>query len=310
MSCLLCQSTNCSVIREKLRYDVKRDVLQCDNCSFVFLRALPEGTKAYYEQETYRKKHGPDLTKESSCQEVFDTYFPFQEPIIKCMGNLLKPETKVLDVGCSTGHFLAAIQGLVDTRVGVELSQDEVNYCQKTHNFPVYGEAIETVNIPEGPFDLVTSFQVVEHVDNPITFLQNLGKHLKDDGYLYIELPNLDDALLALYDIPEYADFYYREPHLSYFSKKTLADLADKAGFEGVVGNVQRYNIFNHLQWQMNGSPQSNFTMGNRKTFLEENEKSATADFNQFFKRMDEEYKTLVEKNFLGESLTFLGKKK
>jgi len=133
---------------------------------------------------------------------------------------------------------------------------------------------------------------------------------MKDDGTLYIELPNLDDVLLSLYDIPEYADFYYREPHLSYFSKKTLEDLVDKAGFEGVVGNVQRYNIFNHLQWQMNGSPQNNFTIGNRETFLEENNNPATAKFNQFFKRMDEEYKALVEKNFLGESLTFTGKKK
>ncbi|PIR53878.1 hypothetical protein COU75_03860 [Candidatus Peregrinibacteria bacterium CG10_big_fil_rev_8_21_14_0_10_42_8] len=310
MSCLICQSINCSVIRGTLRNDIKRDVLQCNDCSFVFLRVLPEGTKAYYEQETYRKKHGPDLTKESTCQDVFDTYFPFQGTIIKSMGDLLKPETKVLDVGCSTGHFLAALEGKVGTRVGVELSQDEVQYCQKTHNFPVYGESIETVNIPEGPFDIVTSFQVVEHVDNPVEFLMNLGKHMKDDGTLYIELPNLDDVLLSLYDIPEYADFYYREPHLSYFSKKTLEDLVDKAGFEGVVGNVQRYNIFNHLQWQMNGSPQNNFTIGNRETFLEENNNPATAKFNQFFKRMDEEYKALVEKNFLGESLTFTGKKK
>ena len=59
----------------------------------------------------------------------------------------------------------------------------------------------------------------------------------------------------------------------------------------------------------MNGSPQSNFTIGNAETFLEAGGDSAKEEFNAFFTKVDEDYKTLIEKHFFGESLTFLGKK-
>src|SRR3989339_185208 len=312
-SCTLCQSTHLTVIRKKLRYDIERDVLRCEQCDYVFLRPLEEKEKDFYEEKTYRNTYGPDLTKKSNSQEIFDTYFPYQKQIISCIEPLLRPDMRVLDVGCSTGHFLAALKGKVNVRVGLELSQDAVDFIRAHLDFPVYGDPIEEAAIAEGPFDLITSLQVVEHVKDPVAFLRAIGTHLKPGGYLYLEVPNLHDILLDHYHIPGYADFYFREPHISYFTKNTFQDAIDKAGFVGTMGNVQRYNFLNHLHWKITGGPQPNFGLGNSDPILIDHEKDISPvaqDFNTFFRRADEEYRALIEKHWLGESLTFLGQKK
>jgi len=216
----------------------------------------------------------------------------------------------VLDVGCSTGHFLDALKGLVKTRVGLELSKDEVAYIRNNLNFPVYNVPIAEANIKEGPFDLITCFQTLEHIDDPLSFLKELHKHLKPGGYLYLELPNLNDALLDVYDSKEYADFYFREPHVSYFTRSTLSRMLKKAGFQGKIGTAQSYNLVNHLHWMSAKKPQGDFKEGNGIPLIATGAHAKTPAgraFNAFIAKADREYKKLVERYSLGESLTFIG---
>lgn len=320
LSCLICGEKKFNIIRRKLRFEIKRDVLRCKSCGFVFLRPIVNKNKDdnYYQNE-YRKKYSPNLNKVSaakktSSQEIFDTYFPFQEEIIKEIEYILRPNTKILDVGCSTGHFLTALQGKVGTRAGIELTKDAVNFIKRNLDFKVYSKPIGRLNIKEGPFDVITSLQVLEHVDDPLLFLKEIGKNLKPKGYLYLELPNIDDVLLTCFNVAGYEDFYYREPHLSYFSKNTLRRLLRRAGFVGKIKTVQRYNFFNHLHWIQTNGPQSNFAIGNSIPKLIADgacvPSSIKKNFNNFIGHADREYKKIVEKHGLGESLCFLGQKK
>jgi len=237
-------------------------------------------------------------------------YLPYQHLIHESMGTLLKSGTKILDVGCSTGHFLHSLKGRVNTRVGVELSSEEVAFVRKNLDFPVYDKPVETLHIPEGPFDVITALQVLEHVEDPITFLRNLGKHLKPNGHLYLELPNIDDVLLVAYGAKGYETFYYREPHLSYFSKATLRRALSKAGFAGEIRTVQRYTLMNHIHWITAQKPQSNFDLGMTAQLVPHAKTSAEKALNAFIERTDREYRDLVGKLGLGESLVFVGKKR
>lgn len=309
--CPLCGSEKQITLRDTLRYDIKRNVQRCSECDFVFLEDKDD-SNGYYSSETYRSKYGPNLRKSSNPEEIFNAYYPHQGPIINEIKQLLNPSMSVLDVGCSAGQFLASLKGLAGTRVGLELSQNEVDFIKSHHDFTaVYNEPIESVKIKEGPFDLVTSLQVVEHVPNPISFVKNLAKQVKPGGYLYLELPNLNDALLDCYELSGYADFYFREPHVSYFTPKTFKHLLDAAGLKGEIKTVQRYNIINHLSWIITNRPQEDFSMGNGTPQLVKSER-APADvkvaLNDFFAKMDSEYKSLLQKYGLGESLTFLAK--
>lgn len=308
--CPLCKSTEQTIIRDTLRYDIKRKVLHCSKCDFVFLEDKDDPNN-FYSSEDYRSRYGPDLTKKASPEDVFDAYYSYQGPIIKEIEHLLTPNTSVLDVGCSAGQFLAALKGKVGLRVGLELSQNEAEFIRSRHDFKVYSEPIETIKIEEEPFDLVTSLQVVEHVPNPINFIKNLARQVKPGGYLYLELPNLDDALISCYKSAGYAQFYFREPHVSYFTKKTLAAAVKAAGLSGEIKTVQRYNFTNHVNWILTDKPQTNFNLGNAEPKLVSDESVAgdiRNDLNAFIKRVDSEYKALLQKHGVGECLTFLAK--
>ena len=270
----------------------------------------PRSMRQFYTGKAYRRKYGPVLGKASAARAVFEMYRPHQEPIVDEIRSILRKNMKVLDVGCSAGQFLDSLKGHVDLRVGLELSANEVAFIRKVLRFPVYNMPIEEAEIKEGPFDLVTCLQTLEHVENPVDFLRHLAKNLKKDGYLYLELPNIDDVLLTHYHVRGYEDFYYREPHLSYFSKKTLRAALEKAGFSGEIKTVQRYNFLNHVHWIQSGTPQPNFAIGNSTPALGAKKSRVGKELNSFIRKTDNQYKKLLEKYDLGESLTFLGKKR
>lgn len=312
MKCKLCQSKDVKIIRNTLRHNIKRNVLQCDSCGFVFLDPIENNNKQYYASKEYRKSYGPIINKESNAEEIFNINLPFQQPIVDEISHIIKPNFKVLDVGCATGHFLHSLKGKVKTRVGLELNQEHVTFINKRLGFKVYSEPIEEVSIKEGPFDLITCLQVLEHIDDPASFLKAIAKNLKSDGYLYLELPNIDDILLSYYEVEGYRGFYFREPHVSYFSIKTLKILLDKAGFKGEVKTIQRYNILNHINWLLSGKPQDSYAVGNSEPALVKSNKvnkRIKKDFNDFIKLIDLKYKKLLTKYNLGENLSFLGKK-
>lgn len=306
--CILCNSSAKRTIRTKVRYGVKRKVFACKACGMVYLEPA-SGLRKYYTDTTYRKQYGPVLGKASNPQQVFDTYAPYQSLIIRELRGVLRKPMSVLDVGCSAGQFLHALKGRVKTRVGLELSSSDVAFIRKNLDFKVYNEPVETASIKEGPFDLVTALQVLEHVERPVEFLKALGAQLKPGGYLYLELPNIDDVLVSKYRVPGYLDFYYREPHLSYFSRKTLARALKEAGFKGEVKTVQRYSLFNHLHWLQTGQPQPNYQSGNETPRFAHGTDAASRAINTFMAGIDEQYKTLIAEKGLGESLSFLGKK-
>ncbi len=313
MPCKICQSGQSVVIRDTLRYDIKRDVLQCSSCSFVYLSSKKKVADDYYSSgAAYRKQYGPDLTRTTSCQEIFDTYLPAQGSIIDEIKHVLGSDASILDVGCSTGHFLTAIKDHVGTRVGLELGRDAVTFIREKLDFSVYDVPIEQAVITEGPFDIITALQVLEHIEDPISFLKAINKNLKPGGYLYLELPNINDVLVSTYKIEGYINFFYHEPHVSYFSATTLQNLLSRVDFSGEIKTTQRYTVLNHLNWLLTNAPQKNFLLGNRTPMLVTGKTIDTQikdDFNTFIKLADAQYKNLIIKHGLGESLTFLGQK-
>src|SRR3989344_5736554 len=108
--CVLCGSKERAVIRNNLRYGIKRRILKCKECGFLCQESA-DVAEEFYSGKDYRNTYGPNLNKASDCREIFDTYFPFQKEIINEIRGIIKPNMKVLDVGCSTGHFLAALDG-------------------------------------------------------------------------------------------------------------------------------------------------------------------------------------------------------
>jgi len=115
-----------------------------------------------------------------------------------------------------------------------------VNVCDKKY--------AETV-------DIVVSFAVLEHVENPIAFLKEIKSLLKSSGFLLISTPNTDDWLLESMPV-EYGCFFYRYAHAWYFNRASLNYICKAARFRDInVVFKQRYDISNALLWAYEHRP-------------------------------------------------------
>jgi SAM-dependent methyltransferase len=105
-------------------------------------------------------------------------------------------------------------------------------------------------------YDVVFLFHVLEHLKDPIEELSTIAECVAPGGSIVLEVPNVDDALLTLYDCEAFKSHYYWKCHLFYYSAHTLSLLLKKAGFKvDYVRQVQRYPLSNHLQWLRSATP-------------------------------------------------------
>jgi SAM-dependent methyltransferase len=97
-----------------------------------------------------------------------------------------------LDIGCSAGMLLQYFQGTYHCQpVGVEPGRAYRDYAQR-QGLRVYPSLEELRASGEGPFDLVSLAHVLEHIPEPVTYLDSLRKTLlAPDGRLLVEVPNL-----------------------------------------------------------------------------------------------------------------------
>jgi len=244
MNCYLCSSDNFRVVSNKLRYGEPRNVLECRECRLICLEQKNTSLKEYY-RDHYRKLYTPIIGKKLSSREIFEMYLPYQQMRIDELQSILNrglnPEMRVLEIGCSAGHFLYAMKKHVKECVGIEYNSEDAEFVSCELGIRSYTEPIENTDIPSQYFDLVAILQVLEHIADPIGFLSTVSRYLKRGGYLCVEVPNVQEVLLSVYSISPYRDFYFKEPHIFYYSPSTLEMVMDRAGFSGTMKTVQRY---------------------------------------------------------------------
>lgn len=159
---------------------------------------------------------------------------------------------RVLDFGCGYGGFLRNIIDVASVAKGVELSTFEREYLNK-HGISCRKNIMEY----EEKFDVITLFHVFEHLNNPDEWLSIFSNYLDDEGYLVIEVPHSNDALLSFYNNEKFADFTYWSGHLILYSEDGIKRLVDDSGKWKIdeICQVQRYPITNHLYWLAKGMP-------------------------------------------------------
>ena len=251
MKCYLCGSENNELIAEKLRYESPRKVYRCNDCSLVFLypQMTPEEERIFYEKEygeiySHEKGTTPaDLFKKR--QDDAKLYY-------KLSKEYLSPKYDCLEVGCASGYFLAEIKDKIKSVAGIETHIILREYCEKI-GIKMY-DSLE--HAPENAFDILFIFFVLEHLGDPLSFFRKANRALKKGGKIFIEIPNVDDALLSLYDIPGFRLYYYTPAHQFYYSKNTLERLFKKAGYNDYeIKIIQRYDLSNHMHWMSYGKP-------------------------------------------------------
>ncbi len=309
-SCYLCGIAEPEVIRTKLRHNVQRNVLRCPSCTLVWLEPKQADLQEYYRDE-YRRTYTPVPGKQITAEETFAMYRPFMADRIHHVRPHVDSSMRALEIGSASGYFLDALRPFVREVVGLEFNESHADYARQRLGIEMFSVPIEQTGLPKESLDIVFVFHVLEHVPDPVGFLQGLSPYLSSGGKIYIEVPNVDDALLSSYEVQGFADFYYREPHLFYFSPTTLRTVTGRAGFVGEIEMVQRYGLANHIHWVTTGTPQpdAQTALGVPK-FVPNSAVQRSAfevELQEWLGRTDSEYRTLLKRHSRAEAMTFVG---
>jgi 2-polyprenyl-3-methyl-5-hydroxy-6-metoxy-1,4-benzoquinol methylase len=149
---------------------------------------------------------------------------------------------RLLDMGCGLGFFLKTLASSDRWEgYGCEISPAAVHYARNTLGLKnVVVGRLQDVNLPEHSFDIITMWDVLDHVLHPDPLLTRCSELLKHDGVLFIRIPNVFNQLLrarvkkALRGVQPGVAYMMSRDHFHHYSQKSIRTLLMRNGFQRV----------------------------------------------------------------------------
>lgn len=216
-SCPVCES----VIFNDLKGFQSLYLCICSKCSFVFDKRIPSEEELYEHYKVYAYSNIKPISKETikSYNKLLDEFEKY-----RISGN-------ILDMGCGQGDFLIEAKKRNWKVYGTEYSQAAVKLCE-SRNIEMYQGDLDKNIFPDINFDVITSFEVIEHINNPQELMIVVEKKLKGNGLFYCTTPNFN-ALLRYLEKDKFKMIVYPE-HISFYTKKSLQFLGNKYNFKAL----------------------------------------------------------------------------
>lgn len=212
-SCILCDSTQL----KPLKGFEKAYLSKCIQCGFVFSTCIPTFQELTAHYEGYgRNDYLSDLTIKRYHQ-LMDMFEPYRKT------------NKILDVGCGIGYFLDVAKERGWEVHGTEYTDKAIEICS-SKGIHMQKGVLNAENYEPESFDIVTSFEVIEHINNPREELKNIVNLMRKGGAFYITTPNFN-SLLRYHLKADYNIVTWPE-HLSYYTPQTLTKLLKKVGLK------------------------------------------------------------------------------
>jgi SAM-dependent methyltransferase len=247
--CLYCGGTSFAVlhagVEDRLRYAPgKRDWLRCRTCGsavlfpFPAVEEIPGFYPPVYTFGLKQDKSGGALQQAIAQVEFQAFYRPQYESQAQRIARVTRvPRTgKMLDVGCGRGLRLLSFRRLGMDVHGMDLIPEPVEYVKTELGVPAV--CTDMAGLPQafepGTFDLVTAFQVIEHVPNVDEMLASCFELLRPGGWVVITTPMVDSLQSQMFG-PRWAAATEAPRHLSLPTKKGVRIALERHGFGDVL---------------------------------------------------------------------------
>ena len=212
-NCLICESTKLHPLQEYK----KSHLYKCKNCGFIFAKKIPSVTELEEHYKSYGRNDYLSPITINRYNELLDTFEKFRKT------------NKILDVGCGIGYFLEVAKKRGWDVYGTEFTNIAVYKCSEK-GIKMKKGILDPENYLPEEFDIITSFEVIEHINNPIHELNNFHKLLRKGGLVYVTTPNFN-SLLRYRLKSDYNIICFPE-HLSYYTPNTLKKVFTRVGFK------------------------------------------------------------------------------
>ncbi len=221
------------------------EVVKCRKCGLVFLPPRVATDDIYSEDYFVQRKDYffNDGVTDASGEESAHIS-DFREGLA-WIETYERPPGRLLDIGCAMGAFLSIARDNGWQCHGVERSAYAASVARQRHSgIEIFAGRLRDKGYPSGFFDVITMWDVIEHLPDPLEELKEVRRILKPGGLLLVNTPN-EKALLRgmaglIYKYSGGRVKYpvarlYHEFHLYYLDTETLALYFEKAGMNVVA---------------------------------------------------------------------------
>jgi len=201
-------------------------IVKCLRCGLIFLTPRrnqrtfdSQYSKEYFTESFLKKKQKRKIYFEKMLKEIME----------------IKSGRKILDVGCGVGLFLNIAREKGWECYGVEPSIWAASYCQNKENLNVRNGRLEEIKYPDNFFDLITFWDVLEHVKRPSMTLKEAKRIIKNNGLIVSKFPNIDSYIyklrIIITKLKGGTGRLHIPNHFYHFSPKTAKNLFRISGF-------------------------------------------------------------------------------
>jgi len=220
------------------------------SCKFVFCNRIPTNDELLNHYKKYNRGNQLSPITLLRYNELLDKFEQFRQT------------NNILDIGCGDGYFLEAAKNRGWNVYGTEFTDEAIEILNSKGIKSNQGK-LEASNYQNEMFDVITSFEVLEHIHNPTEECTNIYKILRKKGLIYITTPNFNSFsryFLKHWNIIEYPE------HLSYYTPRTINTLFKMNGFS--KSKIETTGIHINRFRQGIGSIQSDESNGNMEESL------------------------------------------
>lgn len=223
--CILCGAIERTVVGTVGRGLKPLTTGLCDGCGLISHEPLPTRAEldAFYASD-YRKNYKGILKPKAKHSLRAQRSAALRAVRLK---GLIKPGSRVLDIGASSGEFVYMMGELGFKASGVEPNDGYRQFGTTTYEIEVTNQKLEPEAFGTGIFDLITLNHVFEHFADPLDALTCFKHWLAPAGQLFIEVPNVEGVQKQRGNLFHYA-------HVWNFSPSTLRAALSLAGFEPI----------------------------------------------------------------------------
>lgn len=252
--CPICKSRKSFLWLKKLELPI----YFCQNCTSKYTGVIPKNIKDVYDNKAQFNFHLKSYEKNRKYR-------------VKRFGrervNLItkfKKKGELLDIGCGDGWFFEAAM----KKFNVSGIEENIQLCEFVKEKLKIDVFHSLKNLKKNFFDVITLFDVIEHVEHPIEFLNQISNFLKKGGVILIFTPNSDS--LGFHFLKEKNNLIIPPYHLTYFNLKSFEYLPKK--FQVIYKKTFGMDFFDIFAYQRDAykiPPSSNNEVNKHQKILD-----------------------------------------